>query len=280
MGMHGAFFAKTDAGVPSGCEKVDELFQRHADFFESLEADEDSDRMGLTEVAQPALLQSRSESRRCCGLGAYCLLPWSAGRGRRSVQRGPVVRCLEQAVAVIAARSSHRGRRGTGGMTAVGLGEAAAVSLLEDAGLDDKLTVAGINSPRGVTLAGSIEDLQAFELRLTEREVFQRRLKLDYAFHSPAMRPDCRSDTEGSARSATACLDNSFLFSRCRQSACRRAAGCGLLVAQRAQPVRFQQAINAMIVAGHNCFIEIGPNAILRNYVSDCLRDQSVEVRS
>ena len=91
---------------------------------------------------------------------------------------------------VIAVRSAKQAStRGQGGRTAVGLGEEAVIALLRDAGLAEKVVVAGINSPRGVTLAGELEDLRVFELRLAEREVFQRRLKLDYAFHSPAMEP-------------------------------------------------------------------------------------------
>ena len=277
----GRSLLKADAVFRQGVEKVDELFQRHADFslIESLEADEDSDRMGLTEVAQPALLAIQvgiTEMLRAWGVMPAAVVGHSVGEVCAAWASGAL--SLEQAVAVIAARSSHQGTtRGTGGMTAVGLGEAAAVSLLEDAGLDDKLTVAGINSPRGVTLAGSIEDLQAFELRLTEQEVFQRRLKLDYAFHSPAMNPiagPIQKDLRGLRPRASTIPFYSTVVGN-------RLAGEQLDAAywwrNVREPVRFQQAINAMIVAGHNCFIEIGPNAILRNYVSDCLRDQSVE---
>ena len=38
------------------------------------------------------------------------------------------------------------------------------------------------------------------------------------------------------------------------------------------EPVRFDTAIDALITRGINVFVEVGPHAVLRNYVSDCLR--------
>ena len=51
------------------------------------------------------------------------------------------------------------------------------------------VTLAGINSASGVTLAGSPAALSVIESHLQQQRVFCRRLALDYAFHSPAMDP-------------------------------------------------------------------------------------------
>ena len=72
-------------------------------------------------------------------------------------------------------------------MIAVGLGQEASRDLLEELGLAPSLAIAGINSSRGVTIAGSTGLLAHLETILTKREIFHKRLYLDYAFHSPTM---------------------------------------------------------------------------------------------
>ncbi len=74
-------------------------------------------------------------------------------------------------------------------MTAVALGGAEMGALLESLGLTAQLALAGINSPNGVTLAGPPESLGRLEAALAPRKVRFKRLKLDYAFHGPAMDP-------------------------------------------------------------------------------------------
>ncbi len=41
------------------------------------------------------------------------------------------------------------------------------------------------------------------------------------------------------------------------------------------EPVKFEAAICALLADQYNVFIEIGPHAILRNYINDCLRAHS-----
>ena len=63
---------------------------------------------------------------------------------------------LEAAVEVIYHRSRLQGTtKGKGAMTAIGLGQEAAMNLLIELGLLPSLTIAGINSSRGVTIAGN-----------------------------------------------------------------------------------------------------------------------------
>ena len=50
-----------------------------------------------------------------------------------------------------------------------------------------RVCLAGINSPKGITLAGNRDQLAELEAALSEQGTFAKRLPLDYAFHSPAM---------------------------------------------------------------------------------------------
>ena len=57
-------------------------------------------------------------------------------------------------------------------MTAVGLSESACVELLGELQLAEKIAIASVNSPRGVTAAGSVEDLGRLELLLAGARSF------------------------------------------------------------------------------------------------------------
>ena len=74
-------------------------------------------------------------------------------------------------------------------MTAVGISGEEALALIAEHHLGDRVCVAGFNSSRGATVAGSPDALSVLEAALAEQALFFRRLDLDYAFHSPAMDP-------------------------------------------------------------------------------------------
>ena len=80
---------------------------------------------------------------------------------------------LAAAVKVIFHRSRLQGTtKGMGGMTAVGIGGKAVRELLEELTLSSTLALAGVNSSKGVTIAGSAEDLGQLETVLAERAQF------------------------------------------------------------------------------------------------------------
>ena len=97
---------------------------------------------------------------------------------------------LEQAVTVIIERSAAQGvTRGSGRMAAVGLSHQQVQEELAEAGLDEAIEVAGINSPASVTLSGDLQALESLGERLEPRGIFYRLLDLDYAFHNRRMDP-------------------------------------------------------------------------------------------
>jgi acyl transferase domain-containing protein/NADPH:quinone reductase-like Zn-dependent oxidoreductase/short-subunit dehydrogenase/acyl carrier protein len=262
-------------------ERVDNLFARYGDFslLDELRSEEFDEHLGLTEIAQPTLFAIQvgiTEVLRAWGILPGVVVGHSVGEVAAAWACGAL--SLEQAVRVVAARSAQQGTtRGQGGMTAVGLGVDAVAVLLREAGLADRVVVAGINSPRGVTVAGDLEALHLFERRLAEREVFQRRLKLDYAFHSPAMDPieGPLKETLQGLRPRAARIPFYSTVTGGRLAGTQLGATYWWRNAR--EPVAFESAINAALDDGHNVLVEIGPSAILRNYLADCLRARSVE---
>lgn len=96
---------------------------------------------------------------------------------------------LDVAIRVIVARSRSGETRGTGRMAAVGLSEEAMQATLAELGGDLDITIAGINSPKNLTLSGRLADLERAQSHLAPKGVFFRLLELDYAFHSRQMDP-------------------------------------------------------------------------------------------
>ena len=138
--------------------EIDTFFRPLADY--SL-VDELAGKNGLgryrqTEIAQPALFAVQvglTRMLRQQGIEPVAVAGHSVGEVAASWAAG--ILPLESAVEVIFHRSRLQGTtRGRGQMTAVGMGQPAVRELLVELGLDASLALAGVNSSRGVTIAG------------------------------------------------------------------------------------------------------------------------------
>jgi phthiocerol/phenolphthiocerol synthesis type-I polyketide synthase C len=272
-----------DACFREAVREVDTLFRRHADhsLADELAGSHGEGRYAYTEFAQPALFALQvglTQMLRQRGIRPLVVAGHSVGEVAAAWAAGALT--LAEAVEVIYHRSRLQGTtRGQGQMTAVGLGEAQTKDLLDALGLTASLTIAGINSARGVTVAGIPQLLTRFESALAAKEIFHKRLDLDYAFHGPTMDPiesGVRQELAGLRPGETslpfystvsgdhlpgARLDAEYWWHNIRE------------------PVRFAQAITAILDTGINLFIEVGPSPVLRSYLNDALKERAVEGR-
>lgn len=236
------------------------------------------ERYQLTEFAQPALFALQVGVTRMLaekGVVPVAVIGHSVGEVAAAWACGALT--LNDATRVIYHRSRLQGlTKGCGKMSAVGLSGADTASLLQALGLDSELVVAGENSFKGATVAGPVAALEILEQALTERQVFVRRLGLDYAFHSPAMEViadqiiDVLSDIVPSPAAipmystvtgdvlAGEDLSAEYWWKNIRY------------------PVLFESASVALVGQGYNVFVEIGPHPILRAYVVDAMASQQL----
>jgi phthiocerol/phenolphthiocerol synthesis type-I polyketide synthase C len=232
------------------------------------------DRFGLTEIAQPALFAiqvglTRTLERR--GVRPIAVCGHSVGEVAAAWASSALT--LEQAVRVIHERSSHQARtRGQGCMTAVSLGPVQMAELLTSLGLDGLVNIAAINTGVSVTLAGDSSAMQLLEGALAQRRIACQRLALDYAFHSPMMDP-LRSDLVHALsglemRSAALPMYSSVTGTRVGPNS----IGAEYWWRNVREPVNFDAAIRAMIDAGLNTFVEIGPRAVLTGYLAEIVK--------
>jgi phthiocerol/phenolphthiocerol synthesis type-I polyketide synthase C len=272
-----------DPVFKAAVREVDALFSRYADY--SLEAElagENGDgRYKFTEIAQPALFALQvgiTAMLRRRGLVPVAVVGHSVGEVAAAWAAGSLT--LAAAVSVIHHRSTLQGTtKGWGGMTALNIGERQARELLEELGLTGRLSMAGVNSRSGVTIAGGASDLERLECILRARDVVYKRLDLDYAFHSAAMDrlfPELRralahlepddatipfhSTVTGGHLSGKS-LNAEYWWRNIRE------------------PVLFEQAVKSMVRDGINIYVEIGPHWPLRRYLQECLTDAGVSGR-
>ncbi|WP_254896620.1 type I polyketide synthase [Amycolatopsis sp. Hca4] len=182
---------------------------------------------------------------------------------------------LPDACALVAARGRLMQALPSGGaMVAVGAGEDVVSPLL--AGHDDAVSIAAVNGPQSVVLAG-VEPvvLQIAEV-LRERGHRVKRLSVSHAFHSPLMEPmlaEFRSVMAGVQLAEPTIPLVSNLTGALVTDEVRDPE---YWVRHVREPVRFAAGIAAMRDAGASVFVEVGPGSALASMVHQIVDDAAV----
>src|SRR6516164_4305663 len=225
-----------------------------------------------TEIAQPALFAlqvAMLEWLGAHGIEAEAMLGHSVGEV--SAAYGAGILSLADACRVIVERSRAQGRTaGAGRMAALGLSHENAAALIAPYG--EALTIAAVNAPNSVTVAGDAAAIDALGRELEGNQVFFRPLDLDYAFHSRCMDPireglldrlDGLRPQIGRLRFVSTVTGSTIEGSR---------LDAEYWWENIRRPVQFAAAIESLTAEGFNVFLEIGPHPILDRYVRDCLK--------
>ncbi|MFF7263985.1 amino acid adenylation domain-containing protein [Streptomyces sp. NPDC008159] len=236
---------------------------------EELGADEADSRMAETWLAQPANFAVQvglAALWRSRGVHPDAVVGHSTGEVAAFHEAG--VYDLADAVKVVVHRSRLQQRlAGTGGMLAVALGEAEAVRRLRPYG--DAISVAAVNSPTSLTLAGDETALAELAAALTAEQVFVRPLAVEVPYHSarmelikdellesladlkprPARVPLHLTGREGTARGTE--LDAAYWWHNVRDR------------------VRFRQAVERLTDDGYRLFLEVGPHPVLGRSIAE-----------
>lgn len=226
-----------------------------------------------TEIAQPALFAIQVGITRMLaqrGVQPTAVVGHSVGEVAAGWACGALA--LTDAVQVIFHRSRLQGTtKGQGCMTAVGVDGATAQALLAELQLTQAVCVAGYNSSRGATLAGDPAAMASIEAVLAERQIFYKRLGLDYAFHSAAMDPIRSGLRKALANLAPQSGYVPFYSTVTGQPIDGTGLDAEYWWRNVRQPVQFQQAIDALVQGDQNIYVEIGPHPVLRSYINDAL---------
>ena len=246
----------------SGWSLIDELF-----------ADESNSRVKEAWLAHPAnfaIQLAAAELWRSWGIVPDAVVGHSSGEMAAACVAGAL--SLPEAARL----AFHRGRlqhlaAGTGRMLAAAITAEEAEAII--AGNEGMISIAAINAPRSVALAGAADVLERIEATLSGQDRFVRFLPVDVPYHAPQMEP--LRDEFFDAVADLACdqpriplilevtgdwadgqqLDATYWWRNIRR------------------PVRFADAVQRLAADGYEHFVEVGPHPVLASAIAETMVD-------
>ncbi|MFJ3706195.1 MULTISPECIES: non-ribosomal peptide synthetase/type I polyketide synthase [unclassified Streptomyces] len=251
----------------------DRAMREFADWslIEEMTADESLSRMSQTWLAQPAnfaVQVALAALWRSHGVRPDAVVGHSTGEIAAFHAAG--VYSLRDAARIVVHRSRlQQTLAGTGTMLAVSLSEDEAERRVRP--YSDRVSVAAVNSPTAITLAGDEEALTLLAEELRAEQQFAKFLTVEVPYHSvgmerikaelldalapldprPAQLPLYLTGVEGTARGEE--LDAAYWWRNVRDR------------------VRFRSAVDRIAADGHHVFLEIGPHPVLGHAIRECL---------
>ncbi len=250
---------------------------------DELRADETRSRMADTDVAQPAnfaIQIALAEQLKQFGINPDAVIGHSAGEVAAHYLAG--VLTFEQAIQVIYHRSRLQQRTsGLGRMLAVGLSAESLMQRIDDKTRGDtagRVSIAAINSPSAVTIAGDSDVLVDIAHQLDELEIFNRYLTVKVPYHThymDAVKDDLQSALEGlSSGAATIPLYSTVTGERLD----RYAAGSAYWWQNTRATVLFEPAVRRLLDDGYTHFVELGPHPVLAASLVEIAASQKTDV--
>ncbi len=246
-------------------EEVDACFQDIAGWslLPELERNAAESRIDDTLIVQPATVAIQLALLTLYehyGIRPHGVMGHSIGEVAAATAAGALT--LEEAVQVIFQRSQAQARvAGQGAMLAVGLTPEEALKVID--GHDGRVSIGAINGPAMLTLSGDPEPLDQIAQLLDARGVFNRPVRVQVAYHSHHMEP-LKSVMLESLESLSGKVATTPLYS---SVTARRESGTHLNAEywyrNVREPVRFTDALSAMLKDGYDTFLEIGPHPVL-----------------
>ena len=246
---------------------------------DEMQLDEDASRMTKTEVAQPAntaIQIALTDLLRSWGLEANTVVGHSVGELGAAYAAGAL--SLESAMEL----ACHRGAvlsklAGKGGMLAADISLEQAEALIR--GREDRISVAAINSPESLTLAGDLPSLQELAGVLTEKDVFNKFLRVEVPYHSPLIDDEIMREFESrvahiAPRPAAIGL-YSTVFARHVEGS---ELGPNYWAQNMRATVRFAHTMGLLLKAGHDTFVEVGPHPVLEESIRQCAKSMQRDV--
>ena len=189
---------------------------------------------------------------------------------------------FEQAIEVIYHRSRLQQRTsGQGRMLAVGLDAESLMRTIGGKALDEfgrRVSVAAINSPSAVTVAGDSDLLDDIARQLDEAGIFNRYLSVKVPYHThymDAVKDDLLSAFEGlSSKAATLPLYSTVTGEQLEGYQ----AGAAYWWQNTRATVLFEPAIRRMLEDGYTHFVELGPHPVLAASIFETAGKQRVSV--
>lgn len=256
--------------------RIDKEIQTHFNWslLAELQADESISKLNEVEVVQPAIFAIQvglftlweSWGIRPDGVAGHSMgevaAAWAAG-----------ILTLEDAIQVICVRSRELQKlKGKGAMLATELTETRASEYLE--GYESEVAVAAVNGPVSTVLSGSPDSLTEIMKRLEAENLFCRWIKVDVASHSPQIDKIAHEVSGQLNMLSPQPAAIPFYSTVTGQISLGLEMDGDYWVQNLRRPVQLSGAVNQLLEAGFDAFVELGPHPILLSSIQ-----QSVQSR-
>ncbi len=215
------------------------------------------------DVVQPVLFTmyvSLAVAWRSLGIGPAAVVGHSQGEIAAAVVAGALT--LEEGARVVALRSQAVVRStGKGGMAVIERPVEEVRELIEPYG--ESLSVAVVNTASSTVVSGDVGAIDALLTALEERDLFCRKVNVDYASHSAHM-DELLPELAASFADITPKATRLAFYSTVTGGVIEGEALDGDYWCRNLrEPVRLDRALEALIAAGHSVFVEVSPHPIL-----------------
>ncbi len=236
---------------------------------EELTRPDESSRLDVFDIAQPAMFAVQCglvASWRSHGVAPAAIGGHSGGEVAAAWAAGAL--SLEDATRVVVERSVLQvTTQGKGRLLALGMAESDMAPYLVGR---PGISIAAVNGPDTVTLAGDPAELEAVVSELEPRGVFARFLRADVPAHSPAMDP-LRGPLVARLHAIEARVPAPALYSTVTGAPIAGASTDAAYWGENfREPVRFALAVRRMMADGIDTFVEIGPQPVLAQAIAEC----------
>ncbi|WUF42376.1 SDR family NAD(P)-dependent oxidoreductase [Streptomyces europaeiscabiei] len=242
-----------------------------------LRGDADAADLARVDVVQPALwavMVATAALWRAHGVRPAAVVGHSQGEIAAACAAGALT--LEDGARVVALRSRAITRiAGTGGMMSVPL--SAEDTRARMAPWADRLAVAAVNGPATVVVSGEAEALDELHAALTADGIRARKVDVDYGSHSAQV--EAIRDTVLDALDGITPRDAEIPFRSSLTGDWQDTTGLDATYwyTNLRETVRFEEAVQGLIAAGHRTFVEVGPHPVLAVGLRDTLDAAGVD---
>lgn len=258
-------------------EECDKEISQYSDWslLTELLASEEQSRIFHTEITQPAIFAIQialAKLWESWGITPSAVIGHSMGEVAAAYIAGALT--LAEAIKVIFYRGKiMQQTHGQGNMAVIWKTLEETQALLAE--YDNKLSIGAQNSPNHTVVSGDPTALADLLEKLSKQDVFFRKLRVEYAFHSsqmePLVEPLALTLSDIKPRSSNIPVI-STLTGELIDTQNMDAKYWGEHVKC---PVMFANAINHLVKDNYNIFIEIAPHPVLADSIQDALKDKT-----
>ncbi|KAL5052317.1 hypothetical protein BDW71DRAFT_202434 [Aspergillus fruticulosus] len=167
-----------------------------------------------------------------------------------------------------------------GAMLAAGMSEEDAAALCDDEALKGRVVVAAVNSSSSVTLSGDSDAIDEVKIILDDEQTFNRKLKVDRAYHSHHMRQGVDPYVKAMRAAGVRALEpkgNSVTWVSSvygHQVTSHMALSAEYWAENMVRPVLFYQALKTTLETGeYDLALEVGPHPALKGPASQTIQE-------